>query len=185
MKRLIILLLVINLCGCHQWDSDSGAAAPGPSPQDEIEFADWPAATDEPYLVSASFDGCLPGEPKAQEALMRKHLGPHYQPAIVVRTNPEAISDFKLGRFPLPVGTVIVKEKHLVASAEKPPVEYGAMIKREPGYDPDHGNWEYMYVTREPEKHIERGRISSCIECHDIAKDQDYLFRTYLRTVGK
>lgn len=54
------------------------------------------------------------------------------------------------------------------------------MIKREPGYDPQHGDWEYLYVVQKPEKKVTRGRLESCIKCHWQAKDRDYVFRNYL-----
>ena len=55
------------------------------------------------------------------------------------------------------------------------------MIKREPGYDPGHGDWEYADVRLEPEKKVARGKIASCIACHDGKKNDDYLFRDYLK----
>jgi hypothetical protein len=47
------------------------------------------------------------------------------------------------------------------------------MIKRPPGYDPDHGNWEFFYFE-DPVK-IESGKIASCVDCHNIAR-QDHVF---------
>jgi hypothetical protein len=107
-----------------------------------------------------------------------KH-GPHYQLAIVVRTNPAAIDAFRAGQT-LPIGAVVVKEKHQTLEAAGPPDEYAAMVKRRPGYDPEHGDWEYLYVVRRPEQWVTRGRLAWCINCHTAARDADYLFRTYL-----
>ena len=94
----------------------------------------------------------------------------------MVRTNPEAMEAFK-ARKVMPVGSVIVKEK---LSYEHKMMSYGAMIKREAGYDPEHGDWEYMYVDLQPERKVTRGKIESCINCHRIKHEQDYLFRPYL-----
>jgi hypothetical protein len=80
----------------------------------------------------------------------------------------------------MPVGAIVVKEKHHDPVVTGPPVEFGAMIKREPGYDPAHGDWEYLFVAMKPEKTVARGKLESCIDCHSNAKDKDYLFRTYL-----
>ena len=157
--------------------------APMPGVSADIDFARWPAATEKPVRVEpivASFCRApSQTELQARDAELKRH-GPHYKPAIVVRTNPEAIGAFKLGDAPMPVGTTIVKEKHFFMLAKGPPAEYGAMIKREPGYDPAHGNWEYIYVVSQPEKAVTRGKLESCIDCHSHAKDKDYLFRTYL-----
>jgi hypothetical protein len=53
------------------------------------------------------------------------------------------------------------------------------MVKREPGYDPAHGDWEYVYAGAD--KAVTRGRLDSCIDCHFQVADKDYLFRTYLK----
>jgi hypothetical protein len=110
----------------------------------------------------------------------KKRHGPHFEHFIVVRVNPGAMEEFKAVDKPLPVGTTIIKEKDTDALAKGPPAEYGAMIKREPGYDPEHGDWEYLYVVQNPEKKVTRGKLQTCIECHSHAKDRDYVFRTYL-----
>jgi hypothetical protein len=56
------------------------------------------------------------------------------------------------------------------------------MVKRSSGYDAKHGDWEYFYFEN-PAK-IESGRISSCVQCHDSAKKQDYVFGTWRKTGG-
>lgn len=191
MKQLIVLFTVI-LAGCQQPAATSQKTeapapaqtpalpqAPLPSPGADIDFAHWPTATDKPYRVDLTVAAdCAAAPTQAREAERKRH-GPHYRPAIIVRTNPEAIAAFKEGA-PLPVGTTIIKEKHTGLIAKGSPNEYGAMIKREPGYDSAHGDWEYLYVVLSPEKTVTRGRLESCIDCHSHAKDKDYLFRTYL-----
>ena len=187
MKRLIIVLTLAVLVGCQQQPAASEPApemaqAPSPSPSAEIDFAKWPTATERPITVSPEIIAyCAPFTYSSpQKEAERKRHGPHYQPAILVRVNPEAIAEFKAGRAPMPVSTTIVKEKHYDNFAKGPPPEYGAMIKREPGYDPANGDWEYLYVEQKPEKKVTRGLLHMCIECHSHAKEKDYLFRTYL-----
>ena len=53
----------------------------------------------------------------------------------------------------------------------------GGMIKRAPGYDPAHGDWEYFYFEK-PEK-IERGRIATCVKCHAYAHTTDHVYGTW------
>jgi hypothetical protein len=154
----------------------------------EIEFADWPTATRwpvdvYPYVAQMCGPHIPPEVIWAQVGWGNRH-GPHFKHYIVVRISPEEAEEYKALSAPLPVGTVVVKEKHNDRSAEGPPAEYGAMIKREPGYDPQHGDWEYLYVVRQPEKKVTRGRIESCINCHEHAKNRDYVFRTYLKAEG-
>jgi len=86
---------------------------------------------------------------------------------------------------PLPVGTVIIKEKYQrIEDANKRtnPHSFGVMIKQEPGYDPEHGDWEYAYIELGNENKITsatRGKIASCIDCHANRKQTDYVFRGY------
>jgi hypothetical protein len=192
MKWLFTLLPV--LVGCHQ-PHPTPVAEPA-SPQTprstgEIDFANWPAATDGAFDVSPRVARACevyapPTIPSvwAQNGGEKRH-GPHFQHRIVVRVNPDAIEAFKEVGTPLPVGTTVVKEKHTDIFAKEPAAEYGAMVKREPGYDPAHGDWEYVYVVLKPEKRVSRGRLESCVECHAHAKDQDHLFRTYLPGLRK
>ena len=81
----------------------------------------------------------------------------------------------------------IVNEKLNDDDPETKGYAYAAMIKREAGYDPAHGDWEYVYGEYGDGGRVQRGRLQSCIACHSKAAAQDYLFRTYLKvetTVG-
>lgn len=180
MKRYILLLPLIVGCG-----QPITAPPPGDPVEvgEEIDFANWQKAGQNPILVPGRVIAeCVP-QPAAvaYDPSKPREGGPHARPAIVVRVNPIGFDAFRNGQFPLPVGTVIVKEKHGSLSAQDKPNEYGAMVKREPGYDPTRGDWEYVYVVREPEKKVTRGQIESCIYCHVRQMDQDYTFRTYLK----
>jgi len=100
-----------------------------------------------------------------------------------------------------PVGAVIVKEKAAMPAPKSPPVASppslagkplalneiakranglvrsagsGGMIKRAPGYDPEHGDWEYLYFT-DPE-HVEHGKLLSCVQCHEAAQSTDRVY---------
>jgi hypothetical protein len=87
--------------------------------------------------------------------------------------NGQAEAAFKSGGT-YPVGAAVVKRKlrekndKLVASG------VGGMIKRAPGYDPKHGDWEYFYF--EDEAKIESGKIDSCVNCHRLAAKTDFVF---------
>jgi hypothetical protein len=108
----------------------------------------------------------------------KKQHGPHAGLTIIVRVSPEARGAFDRSE-PMPVGAVVVKEKYGYASG--PLVAYALMIKREPGYDPENGDWQYAYVSlSRPDKTVTEGRLKSCIDCHAGAKAKDYLFRSYL-----
>jgi hypothetical protein len=108
--------------------------------------------------------------------------GPHAFCSVNIYMNEVAATAFEQSASPYPVNSVIVKEKW--ASADSPdhihlqgsnlPDGVGGMIKRPPGYDPDHGDWEYFNFEN-PNK-IESGRISSCVQCHQSAEKTDHVF---------
>jgi hypothetical protein len=95
------------------------------------------------------------------------------------------MNDFATGAFTnqarqFPAGAVVVKQKYVSRYHFLDQEKYGrakngvgGMIKRSPGFDPAHGDWEYFYF--DDLKKIESGRISSCVNCHESAK-QDYVF---------
>jgi hypothetical protein len=95
-----------------------------------------------------------------------------------VRVSPEAIAPFREGKR-LPTGAVVVKEKYADELASGPLYAYAVMVKREAGYYPEGGDWEYEYVTLVPERKVARGQLTDCAACHASAKDRDYLFRSY------
>ncbi len=93
-----------------------------------------------------------------------------------MQVNPFGLDAFR-ARTPVPVGTVVVKEKMTGGKV----VAVGTMTKREPGYDADHGDWEYAYRGLKADAPPPAaGKIDSCIACHRIAEKKDHLFRTYL-----
>ena len=86
---------------------------------------------------------------------------------------------------PLPVGTIIIKEKydHIEDAKTRTKADaYAAMIKHEPGYDADHNDWEYVYIELDKPNTITGatcGKLDSCIDCHANRKQTDYVFRDY------
>ena len=86
---------------------------------------------------------------------------------------------------PFPQGTTIIKEKYDdLADAQKREKTraYGVMIKREAGYNPDQGDWEYAYIDLDQDGNITsatRGKLKSCIDCHGNQANNDYVFRSY------
>jgi len=171
-------VLAFGGCSSNILPPSSEAKSKSLNPE-AIDFSNWPKATKNPYLIApAVAAACSSGATTVTARSL--NLSPHSSPFIVVRVNPEAFADF-LAKRPLAVGSIIIIEKHPDANGDNPPQAYTMMIKREPGYDPGHGDWEYADVRLEPEKKVSRGKIASCIACHDGKKNDDYLFRDYLK----
>jgi hypothetical protein len=102
-------------------------------------------------------------------------LGPHDKTAVRMFVNDQARVGLADRRKQFPVGAAIVKEKWLGGKTTKL-VAYAAMIKQKSGYDSKHGNWEYVYHDLTGEGPAERGKISSCIDCHQQATKGDFVF---------
>jgi hypothetical protein len=186
--RWMVLILSGLFGGCQP--ETIPVLAPDVAPADPdslgLDYASWPKITEKPYPVAIEFitfcRPLLPGEAQKMEAEQRKKHGPHALGAIVVRVNPIGVDKFKAGQ-PVPNGAVVIKEKYLLRAAKTPPSAVAAMIKREPGYDSEHGDWEYAYEDRsvDAKQKVVRGKIASCIECHKGTRSTDYLFRSYLK----
>jgi hypothetical protein len=183
-------MLVCILAGCavppDHSTSPPTSRTPSPDPKSlDINYADWPRVTEKPYSVSTEFL-MMCREPSPEMIQKRESLekarGPHSKSAIIVRVNPTGLAQFKAGEA-VPVGTVVIKEKYPEYDPNARPVAIAAMIKREAGYDPDHGDWEYAFeqLSPEQERKTVRGKLDNCIECHKGTRSKDYLFRPYLK----
>jgi Cytochrome P460 len=98
---------------------------------------------------------------------------PHRDKFITVYVND-------LGRKPMmhelkpsfPKGSVIVKEK-LPSKESTAPELLTVMIKREKGYNPENGDWEYMALDGDGKEVRARGKLEKCQACHQTAKYND------------
>lgn len=138
-------------------------------------FSQWPAVTTEPTAVG-SFLWTSCEIVKQQKSDIEKY-GPHAGYFIQVRVNPMAVDNFRSGK-PLQPGSIVVKEKHYSSKSEM--TAYALMIKREAGYDVNNGDWQYVFVEAGAEPKVSEGKLANCIQCHQGAKDTDYLFKFYL-----
>jgi hypothetical protein len=173
MRVSFYLITVLFLAGCQ---SETPPASE-PDLVEPVTFSTWPSVTAKPVQVTVGFDAdCLGPTPEEVRA-MKRH-GPHVNYSIVVRVSPEAIATYHEGKA-LPTGAVVVKEKYAYWDASGPLSGYAVMVKREPGYFPEGGDWEYEYVSLVPERKETRGRLANCAACHASAKERDYLFRSY------
>jgi hypothetical protein len=105
---------------------------------------------------------------------------PHRDKFITVYVNEigtHAMMQEKAPRFP--PGSVIVKEK-LASKNSFAPELLTVMTKREPGYNPENGDWEYIALDGSGKSVHARGRLERCQACHMMIKATDYVSRNYL-----
>ena len=138
--------------------------------------------TKQPVFVDPDLAMLCRGATRAEVEAAREVSGPHAHAAIRIFMNKLAADEFAKPTPAYPVGSIVVKEKRALAhrSTTQPggmtqaTDGVGGMIKRPPGYDPAHGDWEYFYFES-PAK-IESGTMSSCVQCHSGAAGKDYVF---------
>ena len=101
-----------------------------------------------------------------------------------VYVTENANSIIRTGKGTYPVGSTIVKVKYPDEKRSKIEL-FTVMRKRNAGYDPKHGDWEYGVVDGNAERVLARGRIESCISCHDQYAKTDFVTRMYLKPQEK
>jgi hypothetical protein len=193
-KFKAILRLLVLLAITTAWDLRA-AVPPGYPPADEgrapakskpdleaqvfAKYRKWTRANSAPVKVAgviaaACAPAPLPG-PQATQA-----ANPHADKLINVFVNKIGRSAMLADKKPqFPEGAIIVKER-LPLKKSSASEWLMAMVKREEGFNPAAGDWEF-FVLRTPEKVvIERGRIENCRACHARAKETDFVFRHYL-----
>jgi hypothetical protein len=116
---------------------------------------------------------CAPAIPQYKS----KEKNPHRDKFITVYVN-DAGKGAMFSKIPkFPEGSVIVKEK-LPNKTAKPEL-MTVMVKREKGFNPASGDWEYLVLDPVKTSILERGKLEKCQACHIEKKDTDFIFRTY------
>ena len=117
--------------------------------------------------------------PTPKESEMEKG-NPHRDKFITVYVNNTGKHAMLEEKFPtFPKGTVIVKEKLTTRESTSPEL-LTVMVKREPGYNPKNGDWEYLALDGAGKNVEARGRLEKCQACHLLVKANDYVSRNYL-----
>jgi len=157
------------------------------------DTAQWTQVNKQPYYLSSYVDFlCRLAERGDFESERKRN--PHASTFITVYVNSigrEAM--FATGAPRFPEGSIIVKEK-----IEKPlspegynigppkslegltPSLYTIMIKREPGYNPEVGDWEFAVASGKDFRIAANGKLENCQACHLEKRNQDFVFRSYL-----
>lgn len=117
--------------------------------------------TEHRIVIRAAF-AALCGDPQIPD---HAKLTGNTQAAIHVFVTPEGATAFKDPAATFPPGTVILKQKFPEANAAEANF-YTGMLKREKGFNPDCGDWEFFTMLGDRRSVVSRGRIESCMDCH-------------------
>ncbi len=108
---------------------------------------------------------------------------PHWNALIHVWTNEGATGPVWDPPATFPEGAMLVKEK--LNQKQDGAELFTGMVKREKGYNPEGGDWEYFLVDGAAEKVTDRGLLKNCIDCHAKYKEQDFVTKEYTcRSLG-
>ena len=137
-------------------------------------YLGWKKRQDAPRAISAEiFSLCRApslAEMKFAESVHGKNL------ALLDWVNPAAARGLAAGGKPaFEVGSAIVKQKLLGGGDQAKVVALGLMVKRQAGFDPDHGDWEFGYWEETPGLMAGAEIASSCGGCHK-ASPTDFVF---------
>ena len=141
--------------------------------------ASWTQVNAEPYYVTpAVAAACAPVAGLAS----KKTIDPHDLTYITVYVNKigrDAMFAKDVRRFP--EGSIIVKQKFKTESPTRTPVLYTLMKKRERGYNPEVGDWEFSVVGPDGKQVQEIGKLENCESCHRGKSDTDFVYRPYVK----
>lgn len=104
------------------------------------------------------------------------HEPPHGGAWAITISNPIAKAALSLpGKRVFPVGSVLIKEKFDRPTGGKPALFTG-MVKRDRGFAPNVGDWEFFVVKLAKKRFVERGKMESCAGCHQMVANEGYVF---------
>jgi hypothetical protein len=139
------------------------------------QYPAWQPQSPEPVAISAYIFGLcrLPTLPE-REFAESEHGRERY---LQDWANPQAEAGIaRRGTPPFGPGSVIVKEKYVPSGTGRDLVAIAMMIKREPGFAPTQGDWDYAYY--EPDLGVIQTKEQSayCSSCHAGAAPTDFVF---------
>jgi hypothetical protein len=108
-------------------------------------YKNWTLLTPSPHNVSEMLAGLCRAPTQLDDALGQSV---HANVFLKVYMNPLGVSELSRATPVFPVGTVIVKDKLPTADGADSEA-LGIMIKREKGFNPAGGDWEYVYRAQD------------------------------------
>jgi hypothetical protein len=144
------------------------------------DTAVWTKVNSEPYRIgdAVAFLCARPtGKPREPEKEKSPHDG-YFITVYVNNAGREAMFAKEAQTFPQ--GSMIVKEKIPNRTPGSKPALYTIMRKREAGFNPSVGDWEFAVVGSNGKEIQAIGKLENCQSCHKPKRDSDFVFRPYL-----
>jgi cytochrome P460 len=178
----IVVLLICSVVAVASWKGQSQTNTPDAFRFDAKNLNDtalWTKVNAAPYYISSQLDALCAGPTGMNYARERKY-NPHAATFITVYINAIGRSAMFEKESPLfPIGSVIVKHK-IERTADHTTLLYTIMRKREKGYNPDVGDWEFNVVNADGTTVEASGKIENCQGCHVKKTTSDFVFRPYV-----
>lgn len=179
-KLSIYLLAFVFIAGVTSCSDDDDDDAAGQEPYN-VTQADLNASTTE-------IDIGVTGTPYGEDVTVA-HNGQPISPDSTIRDIYSTLDDVSED---IDVGTIFTKHTFIKDEddSRKALAVTFAMVKREAGYNPDGGDWEYVVMPNDGSNDYEanpngklppesaegmRGKLANCMGCHSAGGD-DYLF---------
>jgi hypothetical protein len=128
-------------------------------------------------------EGCVRFNPAANEP-DHARLVSHRTPGIHIYVTEAGFASLVDPKSVFPVGTIVLKQKFASVEATEPEL-YTGMLKREKGYNPKAGDWEFFTLNGTATAVTARGRIDSCMDCHQQYAKTDFVTKRYVRGQSK
>jgi hypothetical protein len=184
-KLSAVVLLLSASCACA---TGAGSRKEGPAPRAQeapsgaelvAGYRRWTRVNPEPAVFHSKI-ATQCSVPPPERLKLEREQNPHRDKYVTVYVNDagrRAMLEEKGPRFP--AGSLVVKEKLPARDAAEPEL-LTAMLKREAGYDPGGGDWEYFVLDGQAREVRARGRLETCRACHQLYPDTDFVARNYL-----
>ncbi|HSU40522.1 MAG TPA: cytochrome P460 family protein, partial [Polyangiaceae bacterium] len=137
-------------------------------------YAAWQKRTEDPQPISAQIFALCRGPTQAEEDFVASEHGDRLY--LLDWIDPGAAAVFAAASSgPFPVGATIVKEKLVLESGGYVLHALGLMLKREPGFDPAHGDWQFGYWNAADGMIAGAAENAHCGNCH-AGSSTDFVF---------
>lgn len=183
-RILVLIISVAFICSIHSLRVIN--ANSGEFHLDVAQLNDsnlWTQVNSKPYYISSAVDIQCRSPVQSDYDRVRQE-NPHASTYITVYVNnngKEAMLSKNPQRFR--EGAIIVKQKMGIMgsdSKDRSTILYTIMRKREPGYNPKVGDWEFSVVSGDGREQTAVGKLENCQTCHLAKSESDFVFRTYL-----